>query len=110
MEMDWMPRGQRSVGSCLVDHPSRLSRVGVVAYQRLRGLNMTVLDRVKALIERLSPDPICDDCIAERLGLTVRQHANHKTRELAGTGGFERRLAPCAICGEPKKVIRHIPG
>lgn len=71
---------------------------------------MTVRDEVAALIERLSPEPICDDCIAERLALSVRQHANHKTRELAGTSGFERRLDPCTICGVSKKVIRHIPG
>ncbi len=66
----------------------------------------TVLDQVRGLIERLSPEAICDDCITERLGLSVRQHANHKTRELAGSNGFERRLEPCAICGATKKVIR----
>lgn len=67
---------------------------------------MTVLDQVRGLIERLSPEAICDDCITERLGLSVRQHANHKTRELAGSNGFERGLEPCAICGATKKVIR----
>ncbi|MBZ9648110.1 hypothetical protein K9B33_11175 [Sphingobium sp. 3R8] len=67
---------------------------------------MTVLDRVRGLIERLSPEPICDDCITERLGLSVRQHANHKTRELAGTQGFERRKEACSICGQDKIVIR----
>jgi len=67
---------------------------------------MTVLDQVRGLIERLSPDPICDDCVAERLGLSVRQHANHKTHELAGTGGFERGKDACAICGETKLAIR----
>ncbi|VVT23981.1 conserved hypothetical protein [Sphingomonas sp. EC-HK361] len=68
---------------------------------------MTVLDQVRGLIERLSPEPICDDCISERLGLSVRQHANHKTRELAGTRGFERRKEHCSICGSEKKVIRY---
>lgn len=67
---------------------------------------MTVLDQVRGLIERLSPEPVCDDCIAERLGLSVRQHANHKTRELAGQGGFERRIDGCSLCGATKKVIR----
>jgi hypothetical protein len=67
----------------------------------------TVLDQVRGLIVRLSPEAVCDDCITERLGLSVRQHANHKTRELAGSNGFERRLEPCAICGTTKKVIRH---
>lgn len=67
---------------------------------------MTVLDRVRGLIERLSPAPICDDCISELLGLSVRQHANHKTRELAGTAGFERQKDVCSICGGNKVVIR----
>ncbi len=66
---------------------------------------MTVLDQVRALIERLSPEPICDDCISERLGLSLGQHATHTTRELAGTRGFERRNDTCAICGNDKTVI-----
>lgn len=66
----------------------------------------TVLSQVRALIERLSPEPICDDCITERLALSVRQHANHKSRELAGTSGFERKQDACAICGAVKLVIR----
>lgn len=68
---------------------------------------MNVLERVKALITRLTPEPICDDCVTEKLGLSIRQHANHKTRELAGSHGFERRLDMCSICGATKKVIRH---
>ncbi|MGX7896047.1 hypothetical protein [Tsuneonella sp. HG222] len=45
---------------------------------------MSVLGDVRAPIDRLVPEPICGECIAKRLGLSVRQHANHKTRELAG--------------------------
>ncbi|HYJ53176.1 MAG TPA: hypothetical protein VEW04_08380 [Allosphingosinicella sp.] len=67
---------------------------------------MTVLDDVRALVLRLSPQAICDDCIAERLSLSVRQHANHKTRELAGTQGFERRMDRCSLCSSDKLVIR----
>ncbi len=67
---------------------------------------MTVLEEVQALILRLSPQPVCDDCIAETLKLSVRQHANHKTRELAGSGGFERRKDICSLCGSEKLVIR----
>jgi hypothetical protein len=67
---------------------------------------MTVRDEVRGLIERLSPAPICDDCISERLGLSVRQHANHKTRELAGTRGFERRKDVCGMGRQTKLVIR----
>jgi hypothetical protein len=38
--------------------------------------------------------------------LSVRQHANHKTRELAGTDGFERQLDKCSLYSGTKKVIR----
>ena len=65
----------------------------------------TVFDRVKSLVERLTPEPVCDDCITDRLALTVRQHANHKTRELAGMPGYERQLGECALCRATKKVI-----
>lgn len=67
---------------------------------------MTVLDAVRAFVARLSPDAVCDDCISERLGLSVRQHANHKTRELAGADSFERRKGHCSLCGAEKLVIR----
>lgn len=67
---------------------------------------MTVLDDVGSFIARLAPEAVCDDCIGDRLGLSVRQQANHKTRELAGSGGFERRKGVCSLCGAEKKVIR----
>ena len=66
----------------------------------------TVFDRVRSLVERLAGEPVCDDCITDRLDLTVRQHANLKTRELAGNPGFERQQGACSLCGESKKVIR----
>ena len=70
---------------------------------------MTVLDKVRAPIERLSPDPICDDCIAGRLTLSAPQDAGQMTRELAGANGFERGKHACALCGDTKQVIRHRP-
>lgn len=68
---------------------------------------MTVLDQVRGLIMRLSPEPVCEDCIAERLGLSVRQHANHQTRELVGDRGFKRSKDVCTLCGATKPVIRY---
>jgi len=68
---------------------------------------MTVLEDVSDLLKRYSPRPLCDDCIAHKLGLTVRQHANHKTRELQAMRGFERRTDICAACGAEKLVIRY---
>ena len=67
---------------------------------------MTVLERVRALVARMSPMAICDDCIARTLELSVRQHANHQTRELFGGDGFERRKDECGLCGKEKLVIR----
>ena len=66
---------------------------------------MTVLDDVRSFIEARSTRPVCDDCITDKLGLSVRQHANHKTRELAEMPGFDRRIDVCSICGSTKKVI-----
>lgn len=69
---------------------------------------MTMFDDVRALIDRLTPVPICDDCVAERLALSVRQHANHKAREHAGSNGFERRKDICSMCFAEKLVIRRV--
>jgi len=67
---------------------------------------MTVLDDVWGLVVRLNGEAICDDCIADQLRLTVRQHANHKTRELAERPGFDRQIGSCSNCGKTKTVIR----
>jgi len=67
---------------------------------------MSALDTVRRLVERLSPEAICDPCIADRLELSVRQQADHHTRELAGSNGFERQIDVCSFCGGTKKVIR----
>ncbi|WP_286774180.1 hypothetical protein [Sphingomonas sp. 66-10] len=66
----------------------------------------TVLERVRGLIERLSPEPICHDCIARKLDRSGRQHANRKSRELAGEPRFERRKDICLLCCGEKIVIR----
>ena len=68
---------------------------------------MTVLDQVRAFIERIAPEAACDDCIASELAITPRQHANHKTRELENLAGFQRKVGECSICKRAdKKVIR----
>ena len=66
---------------------------------------MTVLDDVEKLIKGFSPKCICDDCIAQKLDLTVRQHANHKSRELAEFNGFTRTKRICSFCGAEKLSI-----
>ncbi|UUL82560.1 hypothetical protein [Sphingomonas qomolangmaensis] len=67
---------------------------------------MTILGQIRALFEPRSQGPVCDDCIADQLALSVRQQVDHKTRDLAGQGGFERSIDPCSLCGATKKVIR----
>ncbi|MFT6674333.1 MAG: hypothetical protein ACJAVM_000504 [Sulfitobacter sp.] len=68
---------------------------------------MTVLEDVSDLIKHIAPATICDDCIADKLRLSVRQHANHKTRELSVMKGFERRKDNCSACGADKLVINY---
>jgi hypothetical protein len=69
---------------------------------------MTVFDQVKDLVSARAPKALCDDCIADKLKLTIRQHANHKTREIEKLRGFRRQVATCSSCGaENKKVIWH---
>ena len=68
---------------------------------------MTVLDNVRDLIVKVSPEALCDDCIKDNLKLSVRQHASHKTRELAPVSGFDRREDACSACGKTKLVIRY---
>jgi hypothetical protein len=62
---------------------------------------MTVLDDVAQYFRKAAPDPIRDDGIAKGLGLSVRQHANRNTRELALRQGFD-----CHARHDTKLVIR----
>lgn len=70
---------------------------------------MTILENVRRFVTRLSPDPVCDDCITDKLGLPAREHANHMSRELSGTSGFERQRNVCSLCGKVKLVINAKP-
>lgn len=69
---------------------------------------MTVLDDVGSLIKKRAPAATCDDCIASALSLSVRQHANRKTNQLARLAEFDRRLDFCPVCKKDKKVIRYV--
>lgn len=65
-----------------------------------------ILDRVADLVSRLSPHPICDGCIAGKLGLAHAQLVNPATRQLAARTLFERRRDICASCYGERMVIR----
>jgi hypothetical protein len=69
---------------------------------------MAVLDQVRDFVASMAPMAACDDCIADRLKITPRQHANRKTRELEKTRAFARGVGEFALCKRTdKKVIRH---
>ena len=65
-----------------------------------------MIERVKALVERLAPAAVCEGCISDRLDQITPKQAHETALELAGAAGFERQIGECAICGKTKKVIR----
>jgi hypothetical protein len=69
---------------------------------------MSTLESVGAFITRLSPAPVCDGCITERLALPNRQSTGQHTKELAGSNGYERRRDICSLCFGEKIVIRRV--
>lgn len=65
----------------------------------------TITGQIERLIEEFGGSPICDDCITDRLNLSVRSQANVVTRELGTEDGYDRGKAPCQLCGAAKTVI-----
>ena len=66
---------------------------------------MTIGAEIERLVTRLSPAPVCDICIAERLALTPDVDVHQATGELVGAHGFERRKDACSLCGTITSVI-----
>jgi recombinational DNA repair protein (RecF pathway) len=67
-----------------------------------------MFEKVKNMIARLSPNGICDDCLANGVKLEKRADARAFSRQLLGTGGFERRKDQCCMCGSTKQVTRKV--
>jgi hypothetical protein len=63
-------------------------------------------DDIRKLIERLTPEPVCDDCIAERLQIGDPQAVSITTNELAGSNRFERRRDVCTLCDVERLTTR----
>lgn len=61
---------------------------------------------IEKLVSRLAPEPVCDDCIVQTLGLSPLDHVEQATRELVGANGFERSKGACSLCGETRLVTR----
>jgi hypothetical protein len=68
---------------------------------------MTIAGQIERLIESLQGLSICDDCVTDRLNLSVRSQANVVTRELGKLERFDRDKTPCGQCGAIKTAIRH---
>jgi len=68
---------------------------------------MTIAGQIERLIETLGGTPVCDDCITDRLNLSVRSQANVVTRELGNHERFDRAKTSCGQCGAIKTAIRH---
>ncbi|SEK02156.1 hypothetical protein SAMN05518849_12827 [Sphingobium sp. AP50] len=64
-------------------------------------------DRIEKLIGRLAPEPVCDDCLAERLDLGLEE-VRQQIHALTGTRSHERTTARCTLCGSSKIGTRRI--
>ena len=67
---------------------------------------MTIAGQIEQLIASLSGASICDDCITDRLNLSVRSQANVVTRELGRSGEYDRAKTSCGQCGALKTAIQ----
>ncbi len=65
-------------------------------------------DRMGRFLAARRPELFCDDCIADKLGLSHRREANRITRALGKTHHFWRDVGACSACGQHKQVIRHV--
>jgi len=66
----------------------------------------TIAGQVEQLIGSLCGASICDDCITDRLNLSVRSQANVVTRELGHREKYGRAKTPCGQCGALKTAIQ----
>lgn len=69
--------------------------------------SMTIAGQIEALIQRLEGVAICDDCITDRLDLSVRSQANAVTRTLGGADGYRREKQQCGLCSAVKISTLH---
>ena len=72
---------------------------------------IAIFERVpKFLVRQLTPDAAWEAGIANRFGFSARQHSDHKTHDLSGSGRFEQFKDAWAICEADKLVIRVLVG
>lgn len=66
----------------------------------------TIAGQIEQLVETLGGARICDDCITDRLDLSVRSQANAVTRGMEGEEAFVREKGRCIDCARNKIVVR----
>ncbi len=71
----------------------------------MTALQTDAFHAIEKLVSRLAPEPVCDHCITQTLGLSPLDHAEQATHELAGANGFQRSKDACSLCGEIRSVI-----
>ena len=65
-------------------------------------------DDVRKLIERLAPSAVCDECVADKLGLAEQQEASTAAHELVATRRFARGRASCVLCEVERMTTRRL--
>lgn len=65
---------------------------------------MTQMERYKALLRRIAPNPLCDDCSAQKLGFSQRQRAYQLSSAVAASSNFQRQRDICYSCKSSKLV------
>ena len=70
---------------------------------------MSVPQRINDFITRYKPEPVCNKCIAQGVGLSnVAAHPAQITGALATTSDFVQETGTCSLCKSQKKVIRRV--
>lgn len=68
---------------------------------------MSVPQRINDFITAQKPHPVCNKCIAEKVGLANdTAHPAQVTGALATTTDFVQEEGECSICKNTRKVIR----
>lgn len=94
-----------------IDQGTPLTKPGERATAAAEQTNAgTVMERMRDLLQARSPNAICDDCLKQQLGLSVRQQANQETRLLARSPRFRRIHGRCTLCFGDKLVTSQVAG
>lgn len=70
------------------------------------GHSAEILGKVRVLVERLAPAPVCSACLAGKLDSIGHDAVGLAFNELAVARGFGRENGACGLCGEPRQIIR----